>query len=142
MTATALLDYLAERLQAALVGWQVYPAPLPDTAFTGSPMVELGVAGASAADWRLSHPGIQDTLVIALTTPIHPHPDRYRQLVDARDAVLGVLHQERGYLMAMGVELGPPGVQVATLEPIQPVALAQGVQVWRAQVFVAARRQL
>ncbi|RTI08564.1 hypothetical protein CSW30_06865, partial [Thermus scotoductus] len=71
-----------------------------------------------------------------------PHPDRYRQLVDARDAVLLVLHQERGPLMALGVELGPPGVQVASVEPIQPVALAHGAQVWRAQVFVAARREL
>ncbi|RTH02750.1 hypothetical protein CSW50_06805, partial [Thermus scotoductus] len=66
----------------------------------------------------------------------------YRCYLHARDAVLLVLHQERGPLMALGVELGPPGVQVASVEPIQPVALAHGAQVWRAQVFVAARREL
>lgn len=73
MTAPQLMDYFAARIQAALPGWQVFPYPLPETAIAG-PVVELGMGSSAIADWRLSGPGLQETLLIALSAPVKPHP--------------------------------------------------------------------
>lgn len=141
MTAPQLMDYLAARIQAALPGWQVFPYPLPETAIAG-PVVELGMGSSAIADWRLSGPGLQETLLIALSAPVKPHPDSYRALLDARDAVVRVLHAERGYLLDQKVELGPPGTGMGTLEAPQPVSYADSSQGWRVMVAVQLRRSV
>ncbi len=141
MTATQLMDYLASVLAGALPGWQVYPYPIPDASLS-APTVELGLGASSTADWRLQGPGVQETLLIAMSVPAQPHPDRYRQLIDARDAVVRAIERERAYLLTQGVEVGPPGVQVGALEAPVPVAYADQSQGWRLTLAVQVRRAL
>lgn len=141
MTWKALMEHLADRIAQALPGWSVYPHPAPDSILQG-PVVEMGVGAGTIADWRLAAPGVQGTLRIALMTPTRGHPDSYYALLDAVDAVVRALHEERSVLLAQGVELGPPVTGMGPLEAPQAVAWADTSGAWRMEVQVQLRRSL
>lgn len=141
MTWQDLMEYLANRIAQALPGWSVYPHPVSDGVLQG-PVVEMGVGAGAIADWRLASPGVQAALRIALMTPTRDHPTSYYALLDAVDAVVRVLHEERGTLLAQGVELGPPVTGMGPVEAPQPVAWADSSSAWRMEVQVQLRRSI
>jgi len=141
VSGTELLATIRDAISAALPGWQVVDYPLPDTSHPDR-TVEVVMGGASFTGYALASPGLREEVRIALSVTTNPHPDRYRELVDARDAVVLALHEARGPLLAQGVELGPPAVLPATMEAPGPSSGSDSRVFWRLVLSVSVSRRL